>query len=634
MKKAIKILLSAFLLTLAFILSFSLIASAEVVEGHENGCVWTLDTTTKKMTLSVGLKDIDKKWDGYEHLVEYLYIPNATIESGLRYNYAEEFPNLKVVSGNWHLREYDLSIRPELIAPWKKGDPEAYWEINLETRTMTIDAHKNPFEDCWFFAEKNSYHTYQEAVGIWHDFEDYIDTLVLGDGITLWESVVEDNMLFWGFNIKRVKLGKNVKVFDGLILLAQEEYEVDPQNPNLAAYEGALYTKDYKTLVALPYKNINVKKHPNFKEYREGMFFGEENGSSWKYDLATKTMTYSGKGVWKSDGLESLIECYGLDVKRLVISDGITEIAPFRYRLAVEIDYLYIGKDFQNYDGSYVPDIAYEVAQNNAYFATRGGFLYTKNYDTLIKTPPKVASISIHPNTKEILPNSIGFYDFRVPVIIPQGVTTIPSYLFDGSGKNPVILPDTLTKLGFQDDIRLHYYKDLFYSDKNKVAKESGHKSDGKIKYELLPDELKKAKTVEDIYKLTNNGQTLRNLVWVSDDANYKRYLYEDGKMITGLTRVMGKAMIFDSNGVMQYNKWVKYDGKWYYLNNYGAGAVKIWLKSGGKWYYMQEDGTMATSKWIKWYNKWYYVGADGAMYANRRTPDGYWVNASGVWVK
>ena len=26
-------------------------------------------------------------------------------------------------------------------------------------------------------------------------------------------------------------------------------------------------------------------------------------------------------------------------------------------------------------------------------------------------------------------------------------------------------------------------------------------------------------------------------------------------------------------------------------------------------------------------------VGKDGAMYANRCTPDGYWVNSSDVWV-
>ena len=48
----------------------------------------------------------------------------------------------------------------------------------------------------------------------------------------------------------------------------------------------------------------------------------------------------------------------------------------------------------------------------------------------------------------------------------------------------------------------------------------------------------------------------------------------------------------------------------------------------------MQADGTMATNKWVQWYGKWYYVGSDGAMYANRYTPDGYWVNGSGVWVK
>ena len=81
-------------------------------------------------------------------------------------------------------------------------------------------------------------------------------------------------------------------------------------------------------------------------------------------------------------------------------------------------------------------------------------------------------------------------------------------------------------------------------------------------------------------------------------------------------------------------SKWKLIGNDWYYLNSYGAGAVKCWLKSGNKWYFMQADGSMARSQWIKWYNKWYYVGKDGAMYANRRTPDGYWVNADGVWVK
>ena len=114
-----------------------------------------------------------------------------------------------------------------------------------------------------------------------------------------------------------------------------------------------------------------------------------------------------------------------------------------------------------------------------------------------------------------------------------------------------------------------------------------------------------------------------------------------------------GKTYYFDQNCKMAKG-WKQVNGNWYYFNDYGAAVVKIWLKSGGKWYFMQADGTMAKSRWIKWYNKWYYVdssgamyanrwikssgkwyylGSDGAMYTNRYTPDGYWVNADGVWV-
>ena len=117
------------------------------------------------------------------------------------------------------------------------------------------------------------------------------------------------------------------------------------------------------------------------------------------------------------------------------------------------------------------------------------------------------------------------------------------------------------------------------------------------------------------------------------ENRKREKYYYVNGVKATGHIRIVGKAYFFDQNGVMEHSKW-KYDnGNWYYLNSYGAGVVKIWLLSGGKWYFMQADGTMATSKWIQWYNKWYYVGADGAMYANRKTPDGYWVNKNGAWV-
>ena len=43
----------------------------------------------------------------------------------------------------------------------------------------------------------------------------------------------------------------------------------------------------------------------------------------------------------------------------------------------------------------------------------------------------------------------------------------------------------------------------------------------------------------------------------------------------------------------------------------------------------------MASSRWIYGKDhKWYYVGSDGVMLTNARTPDGYYVDANGVWVQ
>lgn len=40
----------------------------------------------------------------------------------------------------------------------------------------------------------------------------------------------------------------------------------------------------------------------------------------------------------------------------------------------------------------------------------------------------------------------------------------------------------------------------------------------------------------------------------------------------------------------------------------------------------------MYAGRWIQEGEWWYYLGADGAMMTDTVTPDGYRVNASGVW--
>ncbi len=64
------------------------------------------------------------------------------------------------------------------------------------------------------------------------------------------------------------------------------------------------------------------------------------------------------------------------------------------------------------------------------------------------------------------------------------------------------------------------------------------------------------------------------------------------------------------------------------------AATVNEWKLVDGSWRYYNENGVMAKSCWIQTNGYWYYVGADGALYVSTTTPDGYKVDANGVWIK
>ena len=95
---------------------------------------------------------------------------------------------------------------------------------------------------------------------------------------------------------------------------------------------------------------------------------------------------------------------------------------------------------------------------------------------------------------------------------------------------------------------------------------------------------------------------------WVSSGSKWK-YRKADGTFATStFLTINGSTYYFDANGIMQTG-WVKVDGKWYWFNN---------------------SGIMKTNGWV---SGTYYVGADGAMLVSTKTPDGYYVDASGKWV-
>ncbi len=77
-----------------------------------------------------------------------------------------------------------------------------------------------------------------------------------------------------------------------------------------------------------------------------------------------------------------------------------------------------------------------------------------------------------------------------------------------------------------------------------------------------------------------------------------------------------------------------KQDSKgWWYVESNGSYPTSSWLQVNGKWYYFDSQGYMKTG-WIHDSNNgnWYYCGSDGAMETNSWTPDGYYVDANGVW--
>jgi len=115
---------------------------------------------------------------------------------------------------------------------------------------------------------------------------------------------------------------------------------------------------------------------------------------------------------------------------------------------------------------------------------------------------------------------------------------------------------------------------------------------------------------------------------WLYDNGSWY-YLKDSGSMATGWLKNGGSWYYLDNSGSMATG-WLKDSGTWYYLKDSGSMATG-WVKDSGSWYYLKNSGSMATG-WVKDSGKWYYLASSGNMLRNTRTPDGYYVDASGAW--
>ena len=174
-------------------------------------------------------------------------------------------------------------------------------------------------------------------------------------------------------------------------------------------------------------------------------------------------------------------------------------------------------------------------------------------------------------------------------------------------------------------------------------------------------------------YFLNTSGAMVTN-AWIGD-----YYLGANGAMITGWVNDRGNWYFLETSGIKVTNTWIEnyylassgilVTNAWigdYYLGANGAREVG-WVNDRGNWYFLKTSGEKVVNTWIgnyylgasgimmtgwvkdreNWYfletsgckamNVWiedYYLGASGIMLVGTVTPDGYTVDADGVWDK
>ncbi len=124
-------------------------------------------------------------------------------------------------------------------------------------------------------------------------------------------------------------------------------------------------------------------------------------------------------------------------------------------------------------------------------------------------------------------------------------------------------------------------------------------------------------------------------------DKSYESWFYleDSGAMATSWVydESYGSWFYMEDNGAMATD-WI-YDesyGSWFYLD--GSGAMKTgWLFDAryDGWFYLEDSGAMKVG-WLydAARNVWYYLKSNGIMAVNEMTPDGYRVNADGIWTE
>lgn len=453
MKKISAFSLAFFLLLCLFGLGSCSGTFGKKLSGDTNEYSWVLKTGSKTLTIT-GKQPKDEpdletgpwklpEMQDVEHIVlngkEYQYfVPDKELD---------KLTNLKTYSGSYN---------------------GATWEINLPKRTLTLKADGVIGNEMFPIVQ-----------GAWKRFADSIDRLVIGNGVTSIQQLAQvgtpadPRPTLRGLGLDTVVVGKKLKSILGLDRVAKEAYEVNPHNPTLFDYDGAVYTKDGNMIVARPYGKPSLAYHPDMAE----QLAGQLGNFTWRLNFIDQSLTFEGEGAMPDPCL--LVEqClpYRDSVDRIVFGDKIETIVRAqddRTIMQLEADTCILGKNMHhNMQLTRMATRAYEVDPDNPYLSVYDGVLYSKDFKKVVAFPIRKLSAEFHPHLRVIGQDS--FRNAQIPlVVVPWDVTIVEKDAFadmESPVAAAVILPDTLMIVEGDADRVENPTAVFFYSDANAAA--------------------------------------------------------------------------------------------------------------------------------------------------------------------
>lgn len=120
---------------------------------------------------------------------------------------------------------------------------------------------------------------------------------------------------------------------------------------------------------------------------------------------------------------------------------------------------------------------------------------------------------------------------------------------------------------------------------------------------------------------------------WVKNDNGQWTFRRHDGTFVTdSWLTVDEKTYYMDGNGVMLADTYAP-DGTYVNPSGEKVSYKPGWVSDEKGWRYIQKNGYHAASTWFQDADgKWYYFNIGAYMAVDTTTPDGFYVDANGVW--